>query len=95
MMVSNGRFYHVSVFVKKYNEISYYVSRCDMMDENGVVVGYVNIPNVCPDDRVRELLLDGVETLVSTMELVTDEIPVVIEWRGSAKGNGRIFGRRI
>lgn len=75
---------------------TFYVSRCNIKNYNGVVVGYVSVPKICDRDHARKYLFLAVERMMTAKTLVLEEVPVFIECEGLfCNRNRRVIGRRI
>jgi len=99
-MSVEGRYYSVykedlPLYVETYDHTTFYVSKCNIKDHSGVVIGYVKVPNVCARDYVRKYLLIAVELMMTARTLVLEEVPVFIECDGTFTKTGQVFGRRI
>ena len=98
-MFVKGRYY--SICQDRYSRADdhtvFYVSRCNINDRNGVVIGHVTVPIVpktCDGDRAKKHILLEIERMMTAKTLVLEEVPVFIECEGMFF-NRRVFGRRI
>lgn len=92
-MYVKGRYYSICEirFSNTGDCIAFYVSKCNINDPDGVVIGQVTVPKTC--DARKHILLE-VERMMSARTLVLEEVPVFIEREGMFY-NRQVIGSRI
>lgn len=98
-MFSKGTFYFVYGFTFDGTVESklFYVSRCELDEDvgKGTVLGSVKVSRGLEKDIVRKTLLEGVEKIMTIMDLFLDEVPVFMTWDYNFTSHGRTFIGRV